>query len=147
MNTDNVEHLKSIFTALDEINRHIKVLLPLHPRTKAIVKREKIQTNVSVIDPVGYLVMTQLIKNCEMVITDSGGLQKEACFWEKHCVILLDSTPWVELVANGHALLGGTDPKIIIESWKALAGKSFSNKLPLYGDGTYAKQIVSKLLV
>ena len=146
-NTDNIEHLKSILSALEEINQHIKILLPLHPRTKTILEREKIRTTISIVAPVGYLEMIQLTKNCEMVITDSGGLQKEASFWGKHCIILSESTPWVELVDNGYALLAGADTQTIINSWKAFAGKTISNKSQLYGNGTCAKQIIEKLLL
>ena len=146
-NTDNPERLKSIFEALDEINKEIRIILPLHPRTKAILEKEKISTTVTIIDPVGYLVMTQLTKNAEMIITDSGGLQKEAYFYGKCCIVLRDTTEWVELIDNGCASLCGSDTRLIINACHAWSkSKPTFDNLQLYGNGTCAKQIVTKLI-
>ena len=145
-NTDNLVRLKSIFEALDVINKEIKVILPLHPRTKAILEKEKINTNVSIIEPVGYLVMTQLTKNCEMVITDSGGLQKESYFFEKKCLILRDTTEWVELVENGYAMLAGYEKERILAKYQHLIIGAVNGKTQLYGNGKSAFEIVNKLM-
>ena len=80
-NTDDETKIREIFTALDEINKTKQVVLPLHPRTKKVLEKFKINSNITFIDPVGYLDMLELLKNCAMVITDSGGLQKEAFWW------------------------------------------------------------------
>ena len=145
-NTDNLVRLKSIFEALDVINKEIKVILPLHPRTKAILEKEKINTTVSIIEPVGYLEMTQLTKNCEMVITDSGGLQKESYFFEKKCLVLRDTTEWVELVDNGYALLAGYEKERILAKYQHFIAVDADWRTQLYGNGASSKQIITKIL-
>ena len=77
-NTDNEQCLKAIFEGLDAINDFKKVIIPLHPRTKKLLEKYKINTTSTVVEPVGYFDMLQLLKNCNLVVTDSGGLQKEA---------------------------------------------------------------------
>ena len=90
-NTDEPKRLTSIFNALSVISNEIPIILPLHPRTKKIISNSQLKTNNSqliFIDPVGYLEMIYLLQNCSLVMTDSGGLQKEAFFFEKPCVTL-----------------------------------------------------------
>ena len=145
-NTDNPQRLKSIFEALDEINKEIKIILPLHPRTKTILENEKIQTKVSIIDPVGYLIMTQLTNNAEMVITDSGGLQKEAYFYGKYCIVLRDTTEWVELVEYDCARLVGYVREKILESYYFMKGNNLSSFQGLYGQGKASYDIVKELI-
>ena len=144
-NTDNLQRLKSIFEALNSINEEISIILPLHPRTKAIIEKEKINTKITIIEPVGYLEMTQLTKNCELVITDSGGLQKESYFFGKKCLVLRDTTEWVELVNNGYAILGGFEKEKIVEKYHHLIAKNVNWNTQLYGNGETAKQIIDKL--
>ena len=84
-NTDDVERLKSIISAFNEIAKERQIVLPIHPRTKVIFEQYDIETHFTVISPVGYLEMVYLIKNAKLVMTDSGGLQKEAFFFEKPC--------------------------------------------------------------
>ena len=146
-NTDNPERLKSIFNALDIINEEVEIILPLHPRTKNILEKEKINTRVSIIEPVGYLEMIQLTKNCELVITDSGGLQKESYFFGKKCLVLRDTTEWVELVTNEYAALAGSESNVIIRGWEVLKSKkTVKEQTLLYGNGASAKQIISEML-
>jgi UDP-GlcNAc3NAcA epimerase len=117
-NTDNPERLKNIFSALSEISKEISVVLPLHPRTRHILEKSKIDChNLHIIEPVGYLEMVDLLKNCEMVMTDSGGLQKEAYFFQKKCLTLRDETEWLELVQNGFNKLVGADRNYIISGF------------------------------
>ena len=107
-NTDDEQRLKNIFRALNEIAKEKQIILPLHPRTKKIIDELQIDTkNLTIIDPVGYLEMVWLIDNCSLVMTDSGGLQKEAYFFQKQCITLRDETEWVELVENGFNTLVG----------------------------------------
>lgn len=145
-NTDNPERLKSIFEALDAINKEIKIILPLHPRTKTILAKENINTDVTIIEPVGYLIMTQLIKHCELVITDSGGLQKESYFFGKKCVVLRDSTEWVELVDNGYAVLASCKKERIIQAFKELKERISIYVSNIYGQGKASHWIVDKII-
>jgi UDP-GlcNAc3NAcA epimerase len=83
-NTDDVQRLEAIFSALNELAEEVEIVLPLHPRTKKIVEQKEIDTrDITVIDPVSYLDMVMLEKHCQMILTDSGGVQKEAYFFKK----------------------------------------------------------------
>ena len=84
--TDNIENLKSVVQALNTINESKPVIIPIHPRTRSIIKDNNIEVSFQMINPVGYLEMIWLIQNCSLVVTDSGGLQKEAYFFEKCCL-------------------------------------------------------------
>ena len=79
--TDNVENLKSVVEALNTINEATPVIVPIHPRTRSIIIDKNIEVTFQMINPVGYLEMLWLIQNCNLVITDSGGLQKEGLFF------------------------------------------------------------------
>ena len=144
-NTDDLERLKAIVSALNEIAKEIQILLPLHPRTKAILEKNSIETNFTIIDPVGYLEMVYLIKNSKLIMTDSGGLQKEAFFFEKPCITLRDETEWVELIENGFNVLVGADREKILEEYRSF---DFSTdfSLDLYGGGKASEKIVEELL-
>ena len=144
-NTDDLERLKAIVSALNEIAKEIQILLPLHPRTKAILEKNSIETNFTIIDPVGYLEMVYLIKNSKLIMTDSGGLQKEAFFFEKPCITLRDETEWVELIENGFNVLVGADREKILEEYRSF---NFSTdfSLDLYGGGKASEKIVEELL-
>jgi UDP-GlcNAc3NAcA epimerase len=103
--------------------------------------------NLTIIDPVGYLEMVWLIDNCSLVVTDSGGLQKEAFFFGKSCITLRDETEWVELVVGGFNVLAGADKGRIIESYKNHS--TFNNQnssLDLYGSGKASEKIIGMLL-
>lgn len=132
-NTDDSEKLKSIFAGLDSVNEKQPVILPLHPRTKKMMEQHSIQSNISFIDPVGYFSMMELLKHCSMVVTDSGGLQKEAFFHKKHCIIVRDETEWVELVENDFAMIVGSDNTKIIEAFNQFSESKMSFVKDLYG--------------
>jgi len=138
-NTDDEEKLTSIFKALEEIHKIQSVVLPLHPRTKAILKKLAIQPKIQLIDPVGYYSMLELLKNCSMVISDSGGLQKEAFFNNKHCIIVRDETEWIELVNHGFAKIVGSDTKMIIEAFEAYKDSKKDFSIELYGNNVGEK--------
>ena len=131
-NTDDETRLRSIFEALNEIAKEKQIILPLHPRTKKLLenlqtKNQKLLTkNLTIIDPVGYLEMVWLIDNCDLVMTDSGGLQKEAYFFEKQCITLRDETEWVELVECGANRLVGADKEKIVSSYQSLVSSENS---------------------
>ncbi|MEI6139095.1 MAG: UDP-N-acetylglucosamine 2-epimerase (non-hydrolyzing) [Mariniphaga sp.] len=144
-NTDNPVKLRNIFKALNEISGNTRVVLPIHPRTRKILMESGIQPSFELIDPVGYLDMIQLLKNCRIVLTDSGGLQKEAYFFKKYCITLRDETEWVELVGNGYNLLAGNDPSKILSAYQELLLKTSDFSVNLYGNG-YAAEIIAEYL-
>lgn len=147
-NTDDENRLRGILEALNEINEEIQIILPLHPRTKKIIENLKLNIqNLTIIDPVGYLEMVWLIGNCSLVMTDSGGLQKEAYFFSKPCITLRDETEWVELVSCGANVLVGADKEKILEVYKNHSQFNIQNSLlDLYGGGRASKIIITELL-
>jgi UDP-GlcNAc3NAcA epimerase len=145
-NTDNPERLTSIVSALNKLNEKIRVVMPIHPRTRNLVEKNQLELTIDLVDPVGYFDMIELLKDCELVLTDSGGLQKEAYFFEKHCVTMRDETEWVELVENGFNVLAGADADVILSSAEKMMAQSseFTNKL--YGDSQAGEKILASLL-
>lgn len=144
-NTDNLENLINIFNALNEISKTTKVVLPLHPRTKKIIEKNNIKLDFQTIEPVGYLEMIKLLQNCKLVITDSGGLQKEAYFFKKVCITLREETEWVELVNCGYNLIVGTDGSKILKAFINQYRNSLSFCNNLYGNGSAAINILSQI--
>ncbi len=156
-NTDDPKRLSAIFKALNDISMEndLIVFLPVHPRTKAKMKeslsddlRMAIENNPKFIltEPVSFLEIISLEKNCRMIATDSGGLQKESFFFKKPCVILRPQTEWVEIVEAGTAILADADENRIKEACKILLVKKFSELPPLYGDGKAAEFICGEIL-
>ena len=145
-NTDVEERLVAIFNALESIHKDKTVLLPLHPRTKKMLEQFKLSPNIKMIDPVGYFDMIELLKNCSAVLTDSGGLQKEAFFFKKPCITLRDETEWVELIENGYNRLGGADTEVILAAYNDLANFNKDFALNLYGNGKASEIIAKELL-
>ena len=148
-NTDDRTNLASLLAALDVISQDKQIILPLHPRTqKKIIEFDlisKINENIVIIDPVGYLEMLYLIRHCALVITDSGGLQKEAFFFHKLCLTLRNETEWIELVDNGFNIICGSDFNSIIENYSKIKDFSPDFNLNLYGVGTASKIIVESI--
>ena len=138
-NTDAIEKLKEIFEGLDEINKSKTVVVPLHPRTKAILNQNNLSYNVKIIDPIGYFDMLELLKKCNLVVTDSGGLQKEAFFNKKHCIIARQESEWVELVSNGFAKIVGNDKAKMIHVFKNFQNSSANFEVNLYGENVGEK--------
>jgi UDP-GlcNAc3NAcA epimerase len=143
-NTNNPEHLRSIAAALNTIHAQTPVVLPLHPRTRNYLASLQIELKAHVIDPVGYFDMLMLLKNCRMVLTDSGGLQKEAYLSGKFCITLRDQTEWVELVNVGANALTGANSKKILGAYKKYKTKKVTTKA-LYGKGDAAEKIARQL--
>ncbi|KAA5535389.1 non-hydrolyzing UDP-N-acetylglucosamine 2-epimerase [Paenimyroides baculatum] len=145
------EKLEIIFDSLNNLGgSDTKVVLPIHPRTKNILATTDVNfsekySNIVFIEPQGYLEMLELIKNAVSVITDSGGLQKEAYFFQKLCLTLRDQTEWIELVENGYNILSPINEEAIIENYKKLMSfEGFFSK-DIYGDGNTASKIVKIL--
>jgi UDP-GlcNAc3NAcA epimerase len=145
-NTDDVERLSAIIKALEEIHGRSKVVLPLHPRTKKKLEEYGMHPKLEVINPVGYFDMIELLKRCSLVMTDSGGLQKEAYFFSKHCIILRDQTEWVELVKNGFNEVVGADYDQIIWAYESLSERLSDFSQELYGGGKACKNIATHML-
>jgi UDP-GlcNAc3NAcA epimerase len=148
-NTDDPIRLKSIFQALDNISQEIPIILPLHPRTKKIISNSQFKTlnsKLIMIDPVGYLEMIYLLKNCSLVMTDSGGLQKEAFFFQKPCVTLRDETEWVELVENGFNLVVGSEFNKILAGFRTMKNRQLDYNIDLYGNGRASQKIIQELI-
>ena len=144
-NTDDVSRLNNIIGALNEIAKKKQVILPLHPRTKSILQNRNYNvSNLTIIDPVGHLNMVWLIDHCSLVMTDSGGLQKEAFFFKKPCITLRDETEWLELVDNGFNVIVGADKKIILDTYEQYEFETNYN-LDLYGSDRASKIIIQEL--
>lgn len=151
-NTDHPERLSAIVEALCTTARHIPVVWPLHPRTRAVLQTagqlerlERLAQNVQLIAPVGYLDMVQLEKYAAVIATDSGGVQKEAFFHQVPCVTLRDETEWSELVESGwNRLAPPVSPQAVSLAVLQAVGTQGADIRP-YGDGDAAQRIVQHL--
>jgi UDP-GlcNAc3NAcA epimerase len=158
LNTDDVLRLNSILStilSLAEENRMVFVM-PLHPRTSISLKNNlgdlSLRLNSSkyirIIPPVSFLEMTFLEKNSRIIITDSGGVQKESHFFKKPCIVLRKETEWVELVKNGTTMLSDADPALISAAFSFYLNKSANLDYPgFYGDGKSADFILREILM
>ena len=144
-NTDDLERLSSILTAFNELSENYRIVLPIHPRTRKIIERENLQMNFTPLEPVGYFDMIELLKHCSFVITDSGGLQKEAFFFKKHCLVIRDETEWTELVDLGYNFIVGTQTQNIVEKALQLKESEVTFDAKPYGNGDAAVKIVEAL--
>lgn len=144
-NTDVPERIGSIFKALSFIaDRYlIPIVLPLHPRTRKYLP-EFLSPRIKVIPPASFFDILQLEKNAKVVITDSGGVQKESFFFGRPCVILRPETEWVEIVENGAGILANAVFDRIVKAYDALSGKSIVFP-PLFGNGHAAEVILSSI--
>ncbi|MBV1789406.1 UDP-N-acetylglucosamine 2-epimerase (non-hydrolyzing) [Marinobacterium sp. D7] len=146
-NTDDPKRLSSIVTALNHIHKTLApVVLPLHPRTRKLIAQHGLDLNVNLIDPVGYFEMVWLLDRAQLVLTDSGGVQKEAFFFRKACVIMRDQTEWRELIDIGANELVGADKTRIVEAAARHFGRKVVDSEQLYGGGQASQRIVSKLV-
>lgn len=155
-NTDDEANINSIFSALLEIQQksNLKIVLPLHPRTKKMMQNllkkelfEELKANERfvIIDPAGFLDIIALEKNARLIVTDSGGLQKEAFFFQKPCVILRPQTEWIEIVENGNAILTDANFDKIMEATEILLNKTDFTFPSLFGDGKASEFILRKI--
>jgi UDP-GlcNAc3NAcA epimerase len=143
-NTDDAASLGNIFTALGRLPG--RVIFPLHPRTRKLLAQFGISVppNVTVIEPVGYLDMLILEENAECILTDSGGIQKEAYMAGVRCITLREETEWVETVEAGWNRLAGAEPARILAAYADWHPQG--ERPPLYGDGRAAEKIRDLLL-
>lgn len=148
-NTDNPQRLASIVDAMIATSRQLPVVWPMHPRTRAVLQRsgmlDVLADKVRLIDPVGYLDMLQLEKYAALIATDSGGVQKEAFFYNVPCVTLRDETEWMELVEAGwNRLASPSSSNLICECIQAAIGSHGKSVSP-YGLGDAAQKIINKI--
>ncbi len=154
-NTDHPERLSAIFRALIRLSEQCQVVLPLHPRTSKLLKTnldESLQTQIfnntkiKLIPPVSFLEMIALERHAQLVMTDSGGVQKEAYFFKKPCIILRPETEWVEIVETGNAILADADETRIIQAWQHFKDNPPTVFPEIFGDGHAAEFILEKML-
>jgi len=156
-NTDDPKRLSAIFQALVSIAEKYEtdVFLPLHPRTAKLLNKniqpellEKINTNphLKIAKPVSFIEMIDLEQNASLVITDSGGVQKEAYFFRKPCIILRPQTEWVEIVQNGAAIIVDADTEKIKDSYHKFSNMNNIDFPPVFGDGKAAAFICKKII-
>ncbi|HXB40824.1 MAG TPA: UDP-N-acetylglucosamine 2-epimerase (non-hydrolyzing) [Bacteroidia bacterium] len=156
-NTDIPERLNALFSALFEIHQknNIPVILPLHPRTKKYLpenldkKLLKEITNSKqfiICEPLSFLDMVLLEKNCSLVMTDSGGVQKEAFYFRKPCIILRPETEWVELLAYNAAILADANKKKILDAYTHFSKEMIIDFPDLFGDGHASEFICNEIV-
>lgn len=160
-NTDQAERLRQIFQAFRTVaEKHLPLVLPLHPRTRKQITAAGLDISspeLTIIEPVGYLDMLRLEHNASVILTDSGGVQKEAFFMGVPCVTLRDETEWTETIDRGWNFLAGADYVKILEAvsrssqsvrgqapFEVTANRASAEKSP-YGDGRAAEDIVGIL--
>ncbi len=156
-NTDNPEKLTSLFKAIEKISNdhNIDIVLPLHPRTRKLLNKNlsadlynSIQKNKRIIitEPVSFLDMIMLESNCKLIMTDSGGVQKESYFYQKPCIILRPQTEWVEIVKQGTASITDANEEKIYNAFDKLTNDSNLKFPPIFGDGKTAEFICNEIL-
>jgi len=142
-NTDNKSNLKAILKELDKISKEIKVVFPIHPRTKKRIEEfdlKQYTKNILMIEPLDYLSMMGLVQKSLFVITDSGGLQKEAYFARKRAIVVMPDTGWRELTDAGWNILSRPDK--IKDKMNCVINNTIDSKPKnIYGDGNAGKKI------
>ncbi len=148
-NTDDPRRLKSILKALDEIGKNTPAVLPLHPRTKKMIERYHFFAgvkNIRFIEPVSYFDMLKLEKNALAILTDSGGIQKEAYWFKVPCITFRKETEWGETVRSGWNVLVGTETRRIVKGVNSLSRrKSSPTRKGTFGDGRASQRVVQTL--
>jgi UDP-GlcNAc3NAcA epimerase len=144
-NTDNLDRLRGILDGVSSID--MPVLFPVHPRTRKILDEAGISLNGNLkpVDPQGYREMLTFQKNARKILTDSGGVQKEAFYLGVPCITLRERTEWVETIAIGANCLVSSNPADIRAAVSANCAAAWNEFKP-YGDGTTAQRIVTELM-
>ena len=154
-NTDQPERLNAIFSAILRLSERTQVVLPLHPRTAKLLKthlaaKRQAQLfnspDIKIIPPASFLEMTALERNARLIMTDSGGVQKEAYFFKKPSIILRPETEWVEIVETGNAILTDADEQRIMEAWNRFESQPSAIFPEIFGDGKAAEFIIQQLI-
>lgn len=147
-NVENIERLNILFQSLNIISRQVQIILPLHPRTKEKIQKEKIyiDQNIKILEPLPYNKFVNYIKNSEFIISDSGGIQKEAYFLNKNCIILREETEWMELVERKNNIIGGVSKDEIIEAFNKRKNLNQDFSSPIYGNGSSSNLILETII-
>jgi len=148
-NTDDVSRLEALVEGLNLVSRELPLVIPLHPRTKLRLSAVELALpdSVHVIEPVGYLDMLALLDRCSLVITDSGGLQKEAFYLGRPCVTARDETEWTETVELGWNRLVGADAAAMLSASRGfLMAAPSQSREGVYGDGRAADRVAEILV-
>jgi UDP-GlcNAc3NAcA epimerase len=156
MNTDDPERLEAIFSTLMELaaSHRISMIMPLHPRTIIALRNRKPEVYeglaeneyISIVRPVSFLEMILMERKAAMIITDSGGVQKESHFFARPCIVLRKETEWVELVKNGTVKLADADPEKIRKAWDYFMNNREILQYPaFYGDGKAATSMLKEI--
>ena len=154
-NTDHPERLNAIFDALIRLSQEVQVVLPLHPRTNKLLKtnldsqkQDQLfnNPNINLIPPVSFLEIIALERHAQLVMTDSGGVQKEAYFFKKPGIILRPETEWVEIVETGNAILADADENRIMQAWQHFKVNPPTTFPEIFGDGHAAEFMLERIL-
>jgi len=156
-NTSNKENLNAIFSAFVKIvgTYNIDLIIPLHPRTKSylnksldkeLYNRIKNNNKIRIIEPVSFFDIIELEKNAKIIITDSGGLQKEAYFFKKPCIIMREQTEWVEIIRNNAAILTGADTNKIMAAYDKYHTDAPKHFPEIFGNGKAAEFICKTII-
>ncbi len=156
-NTDSVERLSDIFLAMLNIadEHNVEFIIPLHPRTSKLLEKNILpvvysrlinNNKIKIIEPVSFLDMIQLEQNAKIILTDSGGVQKEAYFFRKPCIILRPQTEWVELVEHGSSIVTDADYDKIIEAVNGFIKKSDFSFSSIFGNGNASEFICEEII-
>ncbi|WAF85595.1 UDP-N-acetylglucosamine 2-epimerase (non-hydrolyzing) [Metapseudomonas otitidis] len=148
-NTDDAVRLEGIISALAEIARDVPVVIPLHPRTKKLLQQfglEHYLAGLIVVEPLPFLDMVALEQAAKVILTDSGGVQKEAFFYQVPCITLRDETEWVETVELGWNQLVGASNTQITSAYSSLASPVRTTQVAPYGNGSASRLILEELM-
>ena len=154
-NTDDHDRLMAILEAFTELSKTITVVLPMHPRTRKMVEQlidnERLprffhSKNILITEPVSFLEMIQLEKHSQLILTDSGGVQKESYFFKKPCVILRSETEWIEIVETGAATLADADKTRILEASGRYLQQPPDNFPEIFGNGHAAEFMLEQII-
>ena len=155
-NTDHSERLSAIFRALVHLSKETQIVLPLHPRTAKLMKAnldESLQKqisscqNIQILPPISFLEMIALERHAQLIMTDSGGVQKEAYFFKKPGIILRPETEWVEIVETGNAILTDADEVRIMQAWQHFKNNPPTTFPEIFGDGHAAEFMLEQILL
>jgi UDP-N-acetylglucosamine 2-epimerase len=147
-NTDDPDRLRQILLGISDVARlGLDVIFPVHPRTRSRLEHGLIDAGVRLVDPLAHVETMILVRNAALVMTDSGGLQKEAYWLGKPCVTMRDETEWVETVEKGWNLVAGADRRRISQAASRMTAGPLPERAPLYGEGTrVSSAILDRLL-
>lgn len=145
-NTDSKEALTAIVNALNKISKNTRIILPIHPRTSSRMKSFNLQLDFETIEPIGYFDMLQLIVESKEIITDSGGLVREAYFFGKPSLLLLEKPLWPELVSANYCLNASPNTLEIMSQYEALKDIIVDINTKIFGNGKSAEKIVKTLI-